>query len=436
MNKAKIFISGKIGEDTVLTDVIAQYKAVEDPELVDVNINSIGGSVEVGNAIYDFLDGLPVQVNTYATKAYSIASKIFLVGEERIVEDVDKALMVHFAWAKVQGTSEKIQAVADKLKDLEEDFATFYSEKIDIDVDTVKSLLEDETYLSGERAKSLGFATGIKEEILAVSTSELLINDKKIIEMSGKNKKLSSLIMGAISSVFGDEVNALELQDSNGETINFKDLEEGATPAVGDKGYIGETAVPDGTYIMPQLENASVVFVDGAISEIIPEEEAPADDAPADDVDAQATEVREIMSWSTEVVNTSFAEGDVVEYEYETETYPVGAGEYMLNDGRRIVTDASGVIVKIKEAVVEPAESTDPAPAEEVEASVSEQLAEGFKIMASQLKKQSDKDKATLLAEITTLKGQISSPEFVALQEEKGKAKKNKTLVEKLTTKA
>ena len=74
------------------------------------------------------------------------------------------------------------------------------------------------------------------------------------------------------------------------------------------------------------------------------------------DVKDEALEaISEVSIWSVEVSNTSFEIGDVVSYDYDGETYPVGAGEFRLKDGSKIVTDASGVIVS-KEAgeVAEP----------------------------------------------------------------------------------
>jgi hypothetical protein len=61
---------------------------------------------------------------------------------------------------------------------------------------------------------------------------------------------------------------AIMLIDANGNEINFPEVEEGINPQVGDKGQIDGKPVEDGTYIMPSLNDASVTFVGGAITEI------------------------------------------------------------------------------------------------------------------------------------------------------------------------
>ena len=116
--KATIYISGVIGKETTLTDVIRQYKSYEDPDEIQAVIHSEGGNVEDGNAIYNYLKtlDLEVPVTTVTDKAYSIASKIFAAGSTRIIEDVDEAIMIHFAWAnKVSGKAEKLELIAEPL---------------------------------------------------------------------------------------------------------------------------------------------------------------------------------------------------------------------------------------------------------------------------------------------------------------------------------
>jgi len=89
--KATIYISGKIGKETTLVDVIRQFKSFEDPTEVEAYIHSEGGNVEEGDGIYNYLKGIDkeIPVTTITDKAYSIAAKIFAAGRERIVEDVE-----------------------------------------------------------------------------------------------------------------------------------------------------------------------------------------------------------------------------------------------------------------------------------------------------------------------------------------------------------
>jgi len=97
------------------------------------------------------------------------------------------------------------------------------------------------------------------------------------------------------------------------------------------------------------------------------------------EVKVEATEVKEISKWETEVVNESFELGDKVEYkphEEGGEPQAVSAGEFELEDGRKILTDSDGVIRFIKEAEVKQEEEKEEEKEEEAEEPVVEDAKE------------------------------------------------------------
>ena len=65
-----IYIEGVIGEDVTVGTVRAQFEALPEigmqkpPQEITVKINSGGGDVDEGFAIYDFLTTLGIKVNT------------------------------------------------------------------------------------------------------------------------------------------------------------------------------------------------------------------------------------------------------------------------------------------------------------------------------------------------------------------------------------
>lgn len=367
MEKAIIYISGVIGSDKGeigLTDIIRQFKSYEDPEEeIEVVIRSIGGNVNEGNAMYDYLEGLKKDfiVNTSTSKAYSIAAKLFSVGEKRIIEDTEKVLFLHLPWIEVKGSAEKLENVAESLRVIESDFADFYSDFLDVDKTTAINLLDNNTFMSGEEAVELGFATETKTALKAVA---IYNEDIKPIKNKMKKGKLAIFKEGLsslVNALFEGEINALVLQDSNANEINFEDLETGDTLKVGDKGTIDGVAVKDGSYIIPSLEDITVVFVDGAITEIIPKDDGESEEdkkarllieAAEAAKAAKAEELKEVWTNSVEIVSTGFEEGDIVIIKGwgDGDDYTASAGEFNRADGTSIVTDASGKIVKVKPA--------------------------------------------------------------------------------------
>lgn len=424
--KATLYISGKIGKDTTLVDVVRQFKSFEDPSEVEAIIKSVGGSVEEGESIYNYLKTIDseIPVTTITDKAYSIAAKIFSAGRERIVEDVDKALMIHFAWGKAEGRAEDFEAVAEYLRTLEKDFAEFYAAFLDIDEQTVSTLLNNETFISGQDALKFGFATKIKVAAEAVAEFNINKTNKEMNQKTNEKSKGKALLEAMAAFVGIEiqtgkpvEINAeLTLQDSNGTEIVFPDLESGDAPKVGDLATIDGSAIPDGSYVMPSLEEATVVFADGKVSEIIPKEtEVEVEASKKSKTKVNAEEIQEVSVWSVTVVNTTFEIGEVVEYDYDGETYPVMAGEFRLNDGTKIVTDASGVIVSKEEA-------TSAEPAIETEASFEdllEKVTEKVKVdVKAELETEYEAKLSNKDNEIKALKKKIGSKEFKAEEKE------------------
>jgi len=426
---ATIYISGKIGKDTTLIDVVRQFKSFDSPSSVEAVIHSEGGNVEEGEAIYNYLKTLDVDipVTTITDKAYSIAAKIFAAGRERIVEDVDKALMIHFAWARAEGNADKFEAIAEALREYENEFAEFYSSFLLIDEDTVRMFLDSETFISGEEAVDLGFATKTKVTAEAVAEFNIEISkSNKMIEKEKKEKSKGRKLLEAMAEFVGVdlkeiEVNAeLTLQDSTGTEIIFPDVDTGNMPVVGDAATIDGMPIPDGSYIMPGMEDSTIVCIDGKVSEIQPKEEEVVAENKSE---INAEEIQEVSVWSVNVSNTSFELGETVFYEYENESYPVGAGEFQLADGRRIVTDASGVIVNVKgvDEVTTEITQTETAPTE-TEASF-EELKEKMSLklkaeIEASLKADYEKKLSDKEAEIVALKKNQGSKEFNAEQKE------------------
>ncbi len=345
-----IYINGEIGFDTTLLDVIKQVKAQAASESFLVKIDSQGGYVDAGMDIYNYLKNLSVPVTTYTTRAYSIASVIFMAGSTRIVpENANEALMIHLPWMEAVGNHSELSSYLKDLKNTEDNLVKFYSDALALDTTTIHSLLKSETYLSATQAKDLGFATQLQVAQKAVAR---LNNNKKEEEkeeslMNKLNKKIDS-IMNMLSG--NPTIKAeLKLQDATGVELVFADLEPTEVASVDAKVMVdGKPA--DGDFLM--ADGSTITAVKGVVTEIKPVEEVPveeevvAEEAPV----AKAEMIKEIAKWEMNVINTSFELGEVLKYTYEDIDYAVGAGQYELADGKRIVTDADGVIVEVKDA--------------------------------------------------------------------------------------
>jgi ATP-dependent protease ClpP protease subunit len=264
MNKATIFISGVVGQDTNLLDVIRQFKSYDNPSEVEVIIDSVGGDVDTGQSVFKYLRGLNIPVTTVGVKAYSIASVIFMAGDSRLIP-TDGELMIHLPWASVDGGAERLEAVAKELRTIENEFSKFYSVYTNIDKETILQLLKNETFLDAEKSVEMGFATGIKQTLQAVAFYNNQ-EDKNTKQMT-KGQKFLMAFAELFKDVQDDVIiNALMIQDANGVELEFPDVEADVLPQVGDKATIdGKPA--EGEHVMP--EGMKYIFEAGELQEII-----------------------------------------------------------------------------------------------------------------------------------------------------------------------
>lgn len=167
--KAELYIFGSISQypwrekDRDAYGIVKELQELDADE-IHVYINSTGGSVAEGLAIYNVLKSHAAKVYTYASGfACSAASVVFMAGEERIMY-ASSLLMIHNAWTYGEGNASYFRKQAEDLDTITQASVKAYMERVSISEDEVKEMMEKETWLSAEKAKEYGFATKIYEE--------------------------------------------------------------------------------------------------------------------------------------------------------------------------------------------------------------------------------------------------------------------------------
>lgn len=134
-----------------------------DVDVINVNINSYGGEVAEGLAIYNSLKRHSAKVVTRCDGfACSIASVIFMAGDERIVHEAS-LLMIHNAWTSVWGANaDQLRKQAEDLDTITQASKNAYMANVSIDEDELSALMDAETWLSPQDALDMGFATSVE----------------------------------------------------------------------------------------------------------------------------------------------------------------------------------------------------------------------------------------------------------------------------------
>lgn len=155
-----IYSGGKCSAEC-LSKQIADLKEAKQ---IDVYINSNGGDVFEGLAIYNALKRSKAKIITHCDgMAASIASVIFMAGEERIMPK-SSFLMIHNAWGGMVGNAEEMRKYADDLETVTQASISIYKENSSLSENEIKNLMDKETILTAEEALKYGFATRLEDE--------------------------------------------------------------------------------------------------------------------------------------------------------------------------------------------------------------------------------------------------------------------------------
>ena len=157
-----IDIYGDIGGwyyENTIESLSEQIKKMNDINEINVYINSYGGELSEGLAIYNALKQHKATVNTYVMGfACSSASLIFMSGDNRYISK-SSMLMIHNAICSCYGNSDDMRAMAETLDKMNVAIRNVYADNINISMDDLKTLLDKETFLNYEECVNYGFAT-------------------------------------------------------------------------------------------------------------------------------------------------------------------------------------------------------------------------------------------------------------------------------------
>ena len=168
---ADIYIYGDITSVPVEDNDVSAYSLVqdinglEDVDRINVYINSYGGEVGEGLAIYNALKRHPAKVRTYCDGfAASIASVIFCAGDERYMYPAS-FLMIHNAWISTAGNADELRKDADNLDKLSEGAVSVYLTVLKNATEKeLRDMLAAETWLTPQEALRYGFATQVLQQ--------------------------------------------------------------------------------------------------------------------------------------------------------------------------------------------------------------------------------------------------------------------------------
>ena len=132
-----------------------------DVDEIRVHIDSYGGSVSEGWAIYNALRQHPAKVVSYGDGFVASAALFpFLAGDERIASSLS-AYYFHQVMVAASGYASDLRAAADEAEKMTEIGINAFVERTGMDADQVRQLMQAETWMTPAQALDCGLATSI-----------------------------------------------------------------------------------------------------------------------------------------------------------------------------------------------------------------------------------------------------------------------------------
>ena len=166
--EAEIYIFGDItpyrwDESDVSAMSLAQQIKGLDVDRIHVHIDSYGGSVSEGWAIYNVLLQHPARVTTYADGFVASAALYpFLAGDQRVASTLS-AFYFHEVMTGAEGYAKDLRAAADLAEFMTDVGVNAFTERAGMSEDRVRELMAAETWMNAGTALEHGLATEVVE---------------------------------------------------------------------------------------------------------------------------------------------------------------------------------------------------------------------------------------------------------------------------------
>lgn len=155
-----IFLAGEVTDD-LASVIVAQllFLEAEDPDKdIQIYINSPGGSVSAGLAIYDTMQYIKPDVSTICVgRAASMGAVLLAAGAKGKRFSLPSAeVMIHQPLGGMQGQAEDIRIHAEKILKVREQLNNILSERTGQPVEKIAKDSDRDRYMTADEAKSYG----------------------------------------------------------------------------------------------------------------------------------------------------------------------------------------------------------------------------------------------------------------------------------------
>ncbi|HDK7277839.1 TPA: Clp protease ClpP [Cronobacter sakazakii] len=202
---------------------------------VTVNINSPGGDMFEGLAIYNLLREYDGKVTVKVLGLAASAASIIAMAGDEVQIGRGAFLMIHNCWVYAMGNRHDLAQIAADMAPFDKAMSDIYQARSGLDAETVDRMMDGETYIGGSEAVEKGFADSL------LSADEIADDDES---PAAALRKLDALLAKA--------------NTPRSERRKLLKALSGSTP--------GAAATPDGTPSAATIEKETIDRLEAAIS--------------------------------------------------------------------------------------------------------------------------------------------------------------------------
>lgn len=139
-------------------DFIGEIAKISAPT-VKLHLNTPGGDVYDGIAIYNAIKDHPARFNAYIPGLAASIGTVIAMAADEITIAPHARMMIHDAWAMAVGNAEDMAKLAERLEATSQNLATIYAERSDSKTaDEWRALMKAETWYTDQEAVDAGLA--------------------------------------------------------------------------------------------------------------------------------------------------------------------------------------------------------------------------------------------------------------------------------------
>ena len=212
---------------------------------ITVHINSTGGDVFQGQAIYTALKNYTGKVTVKIEGLAASMATVIALAADKIEMTANSLFMIHSPMSNVFGNKSQMRKQINALEKVESTMLNVYSKKTNLSEEKIALMLDTETWLSADEALEFGFVDEVigrvsvvakydmsgfvnktPEQILKTFGNEEIKTENKMDEQTMTNwfTEIKNLIVGKAEETAKEEPAAQTETEAPKEEVNVDDL--------------------------------------------------------------------------------------------------------------------------------------------------------------------------------------------------------------------